>query len=103
FNYMKNGFVSFHELLMGLVSLEPQAIHHEVRFKFIFRYYDFGSKGYLDMKDFAKLVADMLPTVKGEELAVKVREYVDVVGTTVKDDKQIVTFGIFMDAIRARR
>ena len=48
FNYKKTGYVSFHELLMGLVAIEPQASHQETRIKFIFRFYDMASKVRID-------------------------------------------------------
>lgn len=103
FNYSKNRYVSFHELLMGLVSLEPQALHRDVRFKFLYRYYDQGNKGYIDLKDFAKLVADLLPNLHGDALEGKVNEYADIVCTTKEEDNRCLTFSTFHDAIASQR
>ena len=107
FNYMKSGFVSFHELLIGLVSLEPQAIHHDTRIKFVFRFYDFGSKGFLDMKDFTKIAADLMP--KSENATPKMlqaytSQLVKAVGTTLRPDStESITYAKFMDAIMNQR
>lgn len=59
FNYMMNGFLSFHELLLGLVSLEMETPHDEVRIKFVFRYYDIKKYGYLCEDDLKRLVRDL--------------------------------------------
>lgn len=106
FNYMKTGYVSFHELLMGLVSLEPLAGHQETRIKFIFRFYDTTSKSYLDGDDFAKLVADMYPNLEGtEQKQAKVEECSDTVEWTMKaveegeEPIKVLTFANFRDAI----
>ncbi|KAI2803666.1 hypothetical protein RDWZM_001607 [Blomia tropicalis] len=102
FNYNKNGYISFHELLMGLVSLEPTANHNEVRVKFVFRYFDAGSKGFLDMKDFEAIIAS-ITDLDGVELATKLDECVRLVGTVDKDRQKIITFNNFMNAIGSHR
>ena len=107
FNYMKNGFVSFHELLLGLVSLEPQAIHHETRIKFVFRFYDTGSKGFLDMDDFSKLVADLTPNgqrITPDKLQACTSQMAEAVGITVlPDSTKTITYANFMEAIANHR
>jgi Ca2+-binding EF-hand superfamily protein len=52
FNYEENGFFSFHELLLGLASMEPTADNGEARTKFVFRYYDTDGDGLLCENDF---------------------------------------------------
>ncbi len=60
FNYEKNGFVSFHELLLGLASMEPTTSNGEVRIKFVFRYNDSDRNGFL-CEEFKTLVKDISP------------------------------------------
>lgn len=103
FNYKKNGYVSFHELLMGLVALEPQASHQETRIKFIFRFYDNNSKGYLSLENFAKLVSDMNPSLEGNELQAKLEECSEAVEFAMKDGQRCVTFAKLMEAIASLR
>ena len=105
FNYTKTGYVSFHELLMGLVSLEPLAAHQETRLKFIFRFYDPTSKGYLDCDDFAKMIADIHPNLEANEQQAKLEEAVESVGWTLKtaEDREepikVITFTNFIEAV----
>lgn len=101
FNYKRNGYVSFHELLMGLVALEPNASHQETRIKFIFRFYDFKCKGYLNKSDFERLVLDIYPTLSGLDFREKLFECLQSVDYSLIEDK--IAFTNFMQAIRMHR
>lgn len=104
FNYQKNGYVTFHELLLGLVALEPLAIHSDTRIKFIFRFYDAGSKGFLDMEDVTKLTADLNQCNGAEELRKQSLKLAELVGTTTRNEGvESITFGNFHDAIVSQR
>ena len=101
FNYKKNGYISFHELLMGLVSLEPTAPHSETRIKFIFRFYDTGCKQHLDMTDFSKLVTDIFPDLEESDLKLKLDEYLIAVGADPNEQENVlISFSNFANAIR---
>ncbi|KAH9417130.1 uncharacterized protein LOC113789988 [Dermatophagoides pteronyssinus] len=67
FNYMKNGFLSFHELLLGLVALEQDTPHDEVRIKFVFRYYDTKQYGVLYEEDMKRMLRDLFIITFGEK------------------------------------
>ena len=67
FNYHKNGFLSFHEVLLGLAAIEPATAHGEARVKFIFRFYDRKNKGMLLESDFRKMVNDIHPDLASNE------------------------------------
>ncbi len=124
FNYLKSGDISFQELLMGLACLEPLALHHDTRVKFIFRFYDSGSKGFLDVPtDFRRLLVDLesgneklVAEVgsKGKKKkkkrkkrkkisAAKLAEVAKSVGVSVQQtasgSRQIITFSNFKSAI----
>ena len=59
FNFNKNGYLSFHEFLLGVVSLEPNCVQNEARLKFIFRYYDLDQDSTLNEQEFGKLLQDL--------------------------------------------
>lgn len=69
FNYRSTGFLSFHELLLGLGAID-QATQHgghpgELRCGYIFRYYDVNNDGYLDYNDIYRMTCDIF---KGKEV-----------------------------------
>lgn len=80
FNYMKNGFLCFHELLLGLVALEQDTPHDEVRIKFVFRYYDTKQNGVLYEEDMKRMLRDLYnitcgdKKLRGDPLEQKTRE-----------------------------
>ncbi|OTF73023.1 hypothetical protein BLA29_000305 [Euroglyphus maynei] len=67
FNYMKNGFLCFHELLLGLVALEQDTPHDEVRIKFVFRYYDTKQYGVLYEEDMKRMLRDLYVITFGDK------------------------------------
>jgi len=85
FNYNKNGYLSFHELLLGLASTEPNTANGEARIKFIFRYYDTDGDGFLCESEFKKLVKDISPKDDENTLETKVRDGIKAIG--LKNDK----------------
>ncbi|KAH9403424.1 hypothetical protein TYRP_015313 [Tyrophagus putrescentiae] len=106
------GDISFQELLMGLACLEPLALHHDTRVKFIFRFYDSGSKGFLDVPtDFRRLLVDLESGKKKKKRrkkrkkisAAKLAEVAKSVGVSVQQtasgSRQIITFSNFKSAI----
>lgn len=74
FNYQKNGYLSFHELLIGLALIEPYCAHGELRAKFIFRYYDSDNDGYLSREEMTVLVSDIYPKDSKESINKKVND-----------------------------
>lgn len=78
-NISRNGYLSFHELLLGLACLEPTARHGEFRVKFLFRYYDNNHAGSLNVDKLKVMVADMFP---GEQLNAKLEETINAFGST---------------------
>ncbi|KAH9401094.1 hypothetical protein TYRP_002683 [Tyrophagus putrescentiae] len=59
FNRAANGYLSFNELLLGLICMERETPHVEFRIRFVFNYYDTRSRGVLGQEDFALMLADM--------------------------------------------
>ena len=59
FNRAANGYLSFNELLLGLICMERETPHVEFRIRFVFNYYDTRSRTVLGQEDFALIVADM--------------------------------------------
>lgn len=57
-NYKTKGYLSFNELLLGLVSLDPGSTHSRARFAFVFRYYNSAGDGALSRADMSRLLAD---------------------------------------------
>lgn len=76
FNYQRNGYLSFHELLLGMAAMEPNTVHGEARVKFLFRFYDRKNKGLLFENDFRKMISDIFPDLESKktEFDTKVRE-----------------------------
>lgn len=68
FNYNNNGFLTFHEILLGFVSMERDTPHDEVRIKFIFRFYDTKKKGVLYDDDFRRIIRDINVDKEGRPL-----------------------------------
>ncbi|KAH7643842.1 hypothetical protein HUG17_6204 [Dermatophagoides farinae] len=69
--FIKNGdpsldkdhdFIDFHEFLIGLIAIDPKTSDTLMaRLRFIFRYYDYGRKNYLDYMDLVKMFKDIHP------------------------------------------
>lgn len=59
FNTARNGYLSFHELLLGLAAMEPASKGGQQRSKFIFRYYDTDNSGKMSEEKVKALVADL--------------------------------------------
>lgn len=59
-NYNNNGFLTFHEFMLGLIAMERDTPHNEFRIKFVFRYYDTKSKGILNEEDVRLMIKDMM-------------------------------------------
>lgn len=76
FNYQRNGYLTFHELLLGLAAMEPNTVHGEARVKFLFRFYDRKNKGLLFENDFRKMISDIFPDLESKktEFEAKVKE-----------------------------
>lgn len=82
FNYSRNGYLSFHEFLLGIACMEPSIPHGEFRVKFIFRYYDTDDTGMLSEDSFKKLIMDMYPNTSEKEIKIKMDEALKAIGTT---------------------
>ena len=96
FNIARNGFLSFHELLLGLACLEPNSTHGEFRSQFIFRYYDLDHTGFLTEEKLKAMVADMVPAENVEE---KLDEIISGIGGTSVIGRFSVTEKDFLSAI----
>ena len=59
FNFQRNGYLSFHEVLLGLAAIDPKAPNIESRFKFVFRFFDSDHNGWLNEKEFRSLIKDL--------------------------------------------
>ncbi|XP_075588482.1 uncharacterized protein LOC124494289 isoform X3 [Dermatophagoides farinae] len=62
-HYQKqDDFIDFHEFLIGLIAIDPKTSDTLMaRLRFIFRYYDYGRKNYLDYMDLVKMFKDIHP------------------------------------------
>lgn len=103
FNYNNNGFLSFHELLIGLATIEPNTSHGESRVKFIFRYYDVDGAGALNYEKFKKMIIDMNPTATPDAINQKVSEGFSVIGTKLIDGQQQISSDDFIVAVGSHR
>lgn len=111
FNYHKNGYLSFHELLIGLATIEPGTIHGESRVRFIFRYYDADSSGSLSEEEFRALTFDLLCSTGGVKpgaisqamLQQKTVEGMKTIGTRPVGGSEQVTMADFNLAIGSRK
>jgi len=104
FNYMRTGFICFHELLLGLVIIEPETSHGLARARFIFRYYDQDASGCLNNEEFSRLVKDIHQKIKNpDEMNEKINTLKRVVGTKIQDGKEVITGEDFLKAIGDKR
>lgn len=109
FNYHKNGFLSFHELLTGLATIEPSTVHGESRVRFIFRYYDADGSGTLSMEEFRKLTQDMLNATNSDAaknpqlLQQKVIEGMRAIGARNMNGSDQITMADFIAAIGSHK
>lgn len=99
FNTFKNGYLSYHELLIGLALIEPNAVHGEQRSKFVFRFYDFTNRGYLTERNLRTMLKDMYPKEGDRELDIRLKEAMKAFKTTVVAGKRVVTYEEFYSAI----
>lgn len=61
FNHLKTGYLTFHELLIGLAALDAKSKHNKERLEFVFRFYDRNHDGQLSEDDLRKLMHDISP------------------------------------------
>ncbi|KAI2810833.1 hypothetical protein BLOT_001999 [Blomia tropicalis] len=100
FNIANNGYLSFHELLLGLACMEPSIQHGEFRVKFIFRYYDSDRSGTLSVLELKNLVSDMTTPDKVES---KMTEATSAFRTTAIKGKQEISAMDFVVAIGSHK
>jgi Ca2+-binding EF-hand superfamily protein len=79
-NYLGTGFLSFHELLIGLASMEPNTKHAEARNKLVFRFFDADRDGLLNESEFKKLVKEIYPKDDENTVQKKVKEGMKAIG-----------------------
>ncbi|OTF72585.1 Calcineurin-like protein phosphoesterase [Euroglyphus maynei] len=105
FNVQNNGFLSFHELLLGLATIEPDTVHGEWRARFIFRYYNNNGTGNLDLNEFKKMIIDMNQAISLslESIDLKVKECLNEIGTKIVNGKTVITSDDFVQAIGSHR
>ena len=104
FNYLNSGYISFHELLMGLAALEPNACHSDTRIKFIFRFYDSGCKGFLNYQDFRRMMVDVFPSIKPVEFEDILKQCLHAVDVDLTYKQSVrITFKQFNNAIRTHK
>lgn len=84
FNYLSTGYLSFHEVLLGIAFIDPKIQHMESRFKFVFRYYDCDRNGFLSEKEFRALIKDMLRTDSDNVIDQRVKEQMRKMNATAK-------------------
>ncbi|RWS27556.1 Calcineurin-like protein phosphoesterase [Leptotrombidium deliense] len=73
FNYRSNGYITFHEMVLGLAAMDQGTQHGghcgELRCGYIFRYYDVNNDGMLDLSDVIRMVNDINASKKvGERM-----------------------------------
>lgn len=103
FNFYANGFLSFHELLLGLAAIDPNTIHDEWRARFIFRYYNVDGSGYLNKKQMRKMVMDINPNLKENEIDAKLSEAFEQCGATDINGELKICENNFIAAIGSHR
>ncbi|KAF7493144.1 Serine/threonine-protein phosphatase PP1 isozyme 1 [Sarcoptes scabiei] len=59
FNYNNNGYLGFHEFLLGLLSIEPNCPNNEARLKFVFRFYDQNKDDLIDKEELLQMLNDL--------------------------------------------
>jgi Ca2+-binding EF-hand superfamily protein len=79
-NYLGTGFLSLHELLIGLASMEPNTRHAETRNKLAFRLFDDDRDGLLNESEFKKLVKEIYPKDDENTVQKKVKEEMKAIG-----------------------
>lgn len=59
FSFKSPGFISYKELLLGLVAIDPLSPDNDMRIAYIFYAYDHNLDGYLDRSDLMQMVTDI--------------------------------------------
>ena len=97
FNYSASGYISFHELLLGLACIEPSCRNGAYRIKFLFRYYT-NRSGHLDEPQLRAMVADIMAQSGGtDQVEAKMKQVLQVLGSA--NIQLPVTEKIFVEAI----
>ncbi|RWS07206.1 Calcineurin-like protein phosphoesterase [Dinothrombium tinctorium] len=106
FNYKATGYLSFHELLLGLGAMD-QATQHgghpgELRCGYIFRYYDVNNDGILDYADIVRMTSDIFrgKDMEADDATVEkeTKHRLQAIGLKPNDGMQ---FGAFLHAVGA--
>lgn len=99
FNIARNGYLSFHELLLGLACMEPNMMHNAFRVAFLFRYYDHDNTGSLDEAKLKAMVTEMHEDAKPEEIEDKLVEVINAIGGSSVVGRYSVSQKDFLKAI----
>lgn len=59
FNFNRNGYLGFHEFLLGIISIEPGTVNNEARLKLVYRYYDTTGSKLVKEAEFSNMLADL--------------------------------------------
>ncbi|KAJ6217501.1 hypothetical protein RDWZM_008658 [Blomia tropicalis] len=98
FNYNSNGYLTFHEFLMGLACMEPNVQHGEYRARFIFRYYDVDRSDSLSESELRRLIVDLCPTSDAVE-----QRFKEAMETMCTDGRREVKLADFINALGTLR
>ena len=102
FNQHQNGYLNFHELLIGLTAMDPNAKHGQVRLAYVYRFYDKAHNGFLTKKDFFKMVREMHPNDSEDEAKAKATQYATQLNVYSQGDQPALSFGEFRNAVISR-
>ena len=83
---------------MGLAALDSSAPNSQLRFIYIFRYYDVNSDGFLEEEDFRRMMCDIRDKANLSTDMNEVNKEIDLKLSTLKllDDKRRISYSAFM-------
>lgn len=102
FNYLKTGYLTFHELLLGLATLDLKAENNKERLEFVFRFYDRNHDGLLSEDDFRKILHDIYPQDCEKVIETKFKEVTAQLKVFGNASSVGISFSDFLHAVDAK-
>lgn len=96
--YSRNGYLDFHELITGLVCMEPTTEQDEARTRFLFRYFDNNCDNLLSLSECTNLLSILNPQATTEQ----VKEWLGEWRKSLSFDEDKLSFEGFMKGVQLK-
>lgn len=101
-NHLQTGYLTFHELLIGLAAIDAKSSNNKERLEFVFRFYDRNHDGQLSEDDLRKLMRDIYPQENDKVLEAKFKEVTAQMKVFAGNANGGISFADFQQAVDSK-